>query len=370
MVRKTTSRLADGRELIYFDDTEPYVSAAAVREAVDVRPLSPREPAPRSAASTRRDPVSGEWVTIAAHRMDRTFLPPADESPLAPTGPGQKVPGEIPDTSYNVVVFENRFPSLEGPPTTYRDEPLRQERSASGRCEVICFTDNPATSFAELPLSRVRTIVEALTDRTRELSALDGVRQVFPFENRGEEIGVTLHHPHGQIYAYPFLPARTQALVEQSIQHKQQTGRKLLDDVVAVECAEGTRVVLETEHFVGFVPFAAKWPVHVQLHPRRDVADLTELRDEERADLAVAYRELLRRLDRFFDRPLPYIANWQQAPVGEGRDHGRLYIELFSLLRSPTKLKYLAGSESAAGAWINDTTPEAIADRLREVATQ
>lgn len=206
-IRKTRTRLSDGRELIYFDDTEPYASGVVTRELHDGRDLVPVE-----AASTMRfDVLTGEWVTLAAHRMNRTFLPATDECPLCPTRPGRPAT-EIPAGDYDVAVFENRFPSLgsaaEEVPGLVDGERLWPQRAADGRCEVVCFTGDHDRGFAQLPVSRVRTVLEALRDRTRELSALPSVAQVYCFENRGEEIGVTLSHPHGQIYAYPTLPPR------------------------------------------------------------------------------------------------------------------------------------------------------------------
>ncbi|WP_028937062.1 galactose-1-phosphate uridylyltransferase [Pseudonocardia spinosispora] len=349
-VRRTSIRLADGRELIYFDDREPYLSGTAIRTEADIRELPPME----TRSEIRLDVLTGEYVAIAAHRMNRTYLPPANENPLAPTVPGRP-PTEIPASDYDVVVFENRFPTFSG---------------GQGRCEVVCFTSDPDASFATLDPGRARTIIEAWADRTAELSTLPGTRQVVPFENRGEEIGVTLSHPHGQIYAYPFLPARTQALVRQARAHRSATGNSLLADVLATEREQSVRMVLSGEHWSAYVPMAARWPLEVHLAPHRDVADLAELTDSERGELAHVYLDLLRRIDRFFpgvDRT-PYIAAWHQAPVGEYRELGRLHLQLFSLMRAPGRMKFLAGSESGMGAWINDTTPEQIAHRLRDVA--
>ncbi|HZZ50240.1 MAG TPA: galactose-1-phosphate uridylyltransferase [Pseudonocardia sp.] len=348
--RKTVSRLADGRELIYFDDREPYLSGEQTRVVRDVREL----PVPDTRSEVRLDVLTGEYVAIAAHRMDRTYLPSAAENPLAPSRPGR--PTEVPAPDYDVVVFENRFPTFSG---------------GRGRCEVICFTSDASSSFAELSERRVRTVIEAWADRTEQLSALPGVRQVAPFENRGEEIGVTLSHPHGQIYAYPYLPGRTQQLIGQARAHREATGRSLLADVLTEEQTAGERMVLRGEHWSAYVPVAARWPVEVHLAPHRDVADLAELSDAERSELAGAYLELLRRVDRFFPgvARTPYIAAWHQAPVGQDRELGRLHLQLFSLRRAPGRMKYLAGSESGFGAWILDTTPEQIARRLREVAS-
>lgn len=367
--RITRGTLADGREIIFFDDTEPYLSGAATREIHDPRPLDARVMPPHDAASIRIDPLTGSHVALAAHRMNRTFLPPADEDPLAPAGRGT-VPSEIPEPEYDVVVFENRFPSLQGPLEVYRDEPLFHETSPAGRCEVVCFTSDWEGSFAELGHRRARTVIEAWTHRTRELSRLDGIAQVVPFENRGEEIGVTLHHPHGQIYAYPYLPPETADVARQAREWRQRTGGDLLGDVLESELTDPLRVVAETASWVAYVPFAAKWPVEFMVMPRRAARDFTELTDAEKDELTDLYLDLLARLNRFFEsvEHLPYIAAWHQAPVRGGDDISRMRLHVFSLLRAPGKLKYLAGSESAMGAWINDTTPERIAQRLREVA--
>ncbi|GHG47305.1 galactose-1-phosphate uridylyltransferase [Flavimobilis marinus] len=387
-VRRTHTHMADGRDLFYFDDSEPYVSGAATRRLDDPRPLTPRfgpdSPLARG-PQMRRDPLTGEWVPMATHRMDRTHLPPADANPLAPAKPGAEYSdGEIPDTDYDVVVFENRFPSLlrvPGEPddaTALDGEEIWEVRPAVGRCEVICFSPDATKSLADVSETRMRTIIEAWADRTAELSRLDGIAQVFAFENRGEAIGVTLHHPHGQIYAYPYLTPRTTTMLGQARAHRERTGGNLIADVMAAELRSGRRVIAESEHWVAYVPAAAKWPVEIHLAPKdtsRPIPDLAALTEAERADLAPMYLELLARCDRFFAHPdgtplrLPYIAGWHQAPVGEGRDDLRLHLQLFSIQRAPGKLKYLAGSESGMGAWISDTVPEKIADRLREVAT-
>ncbi|MPV36669.1 galactose-1-phosphate uridylyltransferase [Georgenia subflava] len=393
-VRRTATRLADGRELIYFDDSEPYVSGGATRRLDDPRPLPDRfadvvgddgTPRPVTAPQMRLDVLTGEWVPMAAHRMNRTHLPPADANPLAPAQPGSAYSdGEIPATDYDVVVFENRFPSLLAVPGVpdvpgeLDGEQLWQVRPAAGRCEVICFSPDPGGSLAGVGTRRMRTVIEAWADRTATLGALDGVEQVFCFENRGEEIGVTLHHPHGQIYAYPYVTPRTATMLRQARAHRARTGNNLLRDVLDAELRSGRRIVAGSEHWVAYVPAAARWPVEVHLAPRRDVPDLPALTGPERDDLARLYLRVLQAGDRYFTRPaedpragtpiaLPYIAAWHQAPVREGREDLRLHLQLFSTLRAPGKLKYLAGSESAMGAWISDTTPERIADRYREV---
>jgi UDPglucose--hexose-1-phosphate uridylyltransferase len=352
-VKKTSTRLADGRELIYYDLRDDIV-----RDAVDQRPLERTV----TTSEIRQDVLLGDSVAIASHRQGRTYHPPADECPLCPSQDGRL--SEIPDSSYDVVVFENRFPSLAGD---------------SGRCEVVCFTSDHNASFADLTEEQAGLVLDAWTDRTAELSHLPSVEQVFCFENRGAEIGVTLGHPHGQIYAYPFTTPRTALMLRSLAAHKEATGgENLFDSVLERELAE-ERVVLESEHWVAFVPYAAHWPYEVHLYPRRRVPDLLALDEAARTEFPKVYLELLRRFDRIFgegEPPTPYIAAWHQAPFGtldefDGvtRDDYALHLELFTIRRTSGKLKFLAGSESGMSVFINDVPPEAAAQRLREVAS-
>ncbi|WP_211276153.1 galactose-1-phosphate uridylyltransferase [Corynebacterium aquilae] len=362
------THLADGREIIYFDDTDGHDRASYP----DTRKL----PEATTVSTMRRDPLTGAWVAYAAHRMNRTFMPAAADNPLAPTTDPEH-PSEIPAPDYDVVVFENRFPSfsthLDGDPhATWHvgEQPLYVEKPAYARCEVVCFTSDVNQSFRDLSVTRIRTVIEAWTHRTAALSAIEGVKQVTPFENRGEEIGVTLQHPHGQIYSYPFLPPRTEQLLAQARAHRQKTGGHLFDDIIAAEKADGRRVIAETDDFIIFVPGGARWPMEVILAPKRNVADFTELSDAEKDALAPLLKKLYTAVDRFFDGvdKTPYIAGWNQAPIGEpDRDLCRLHLQLFSLMRSPGRMKFLAGSESAMGVWISDTTPERIATRFKEI---
>ncbi|MGC9494785.1 galactose-1-phosphate uridylyltransferase [Streptomyces sp. WG7] len=352
-MKKTSTRLADGRELVHYDLRDD-----TVRDAVDRRPLERTV----TTSEVRRDPLLGDSVAIASHRQGRTYHPPADECPLCPSQ-GERL-SEIPDSSYDVVVFENRFPSLAGD---------------SGRCEVVCFTSDHNASFADLSDEQARLVLDAWTDRTAELSHLPSVEQVFCFENRGAEIGVTLGHPHGQIYAYPFTTPRTALMLRSLAAHKEATGGENLFDAVLAEELAGERVVLESEHWAAFVPYAAHWPYEVHLYPKRRVPDLLGLDEATRTEFPQVYLELLRRFDRIFgtgEPPTPYIAAWHQAPFGqledfEGvtRDDFALHLELFTIRRTSGKLKFLAGSESGMNVFINDVPPERAAERLREVAS-
>jgi UDPglucose--hexose-1-phosphate uridylyltransferase len=350
---KTSIRLADGRELLYYDE----------REGIDRTVADTRDLAPASTFSQiRRDPLLDEWVIVASHRQGRTHLPPADQCPLCPSRDGRAT--EIPAADYDVVVFENRFPSLTPEPGQVPGGGAFQRQPGIGRCEVVCFTSDHGGALAELPVRRLRTVVEVWADRTLELGALPGVEQVFPFENRGEEIGVTLHHPHGQIYAYPFVAPRTARQLDVAREHRAATGGCRACSIIAAE-AEEERLVARAPGWLAFVPFAARWPFEVHLYPTRHRPDLPALDEQERGGLAALLKEVLGRFDAVFDRPLPYMLTCHQAPVRRDRDLAHVHLEAFSVRRTAAKLKYLASSESGAGVFINDIAPEQAAELLR-----
>ena len=355
-MRRTATRLADGRELIYYDESD-----AGPRDAPDRRELPGRS----TDSEVRYDPVMDEWVVVASHRQGRTYLPPLELCPLCPSHHGRLT--EIPEPDYDVVVFENRFPSLAAEPGAGDGELTGQTRRMPGigRCEVMCFTSDHEGSLGGLERRRLRTIVDVWADRTEALSRLDGVEQVMPFENRGEQIGVTLRHPHGQIYAYPFVTPRTARKLVSARRHAERFGGCLFCALIAAELAAEARVVAATTGWVAFVPAAARWPYELHLYPLRHVPDLPALTDAERDGLAVLLKDVLGRFDGLFGDAMPYVLALQQAPVREARELAHLHVELTSPRRARSRLKYLAGSEVAAGVFINDIRPEVAAERLR-----
>ena len=298
----------------------------------------------------RWHPLLQEWVTVAPWRQERTYHPPADHCPLCPTRPG-RAETEVPEPDYHIAVFENRFPAYTG---------------TQGRCEVVCYTSDHHSSLGAQPLWHIEDLVEVWQDRTAELSQLPGVRYVYVFENRGEAIGVTLHHPHGQIYAYPFIPPVIERELAASAAHGRRTGRCLYCDVLKEE-AGGERTVAGDERWLAFVPAFGRWPYEVHLAPRSHVGTLTELDQEQARSFALVLKELLERYDRLFGFPLPYVMAMHQRPPGRGRRHFHLHIEFYPPNRTSTKLKYLAGSELGAGAFLVDARPEETARQLREL---
>ena len=217
----------------------------------------------------RLDSLTGDWVSIASHRNARAFLPPKSECPLCPSSAENL--SEVPD-DFDVVVFENKSPSF-GPTllteddvdyTVVSDLKLGTVRDSVGRCEVVVFSAEHNGSLGSMPVSRVRTVIDAWADRSSALQALPGVRQVFPFENRGQEIGVTLHHPHGQIYAYPYVTPRTTKLLGAVAAY----GPNLFEDTLEFE-RNSERALISGDHFTAYVPFAARWPLEIHLLPHR-----------------------------------------------------------------------------------------------------
>jgi UDPglucose--hexose-1-phosphate uridylyltransferase len=216
-----------------------------------------------------------------------------------------------------------------------------------------------------LQTAHARLVVDAWRHRTADLMGMPGVEQVFCFENRGEEIGVTLSHPHGQIYGYPYLTPRTAAMLRQASEHRKEHGSNLFADVLAREVDDGSRIVTRTDLFTAFVPFAARWPVEVHIYPNRFVHNLLDVAAAELDDFARIYLDILRRFDRMYSGPLPYISALHQFADTDAQREGYFHVELMSIRRSAVALKYLAASESAMDAFISDVTPEAVAERLR-----
>jgi len=296
----------------------------------------------------RWHPLLEEWVTVAPWRQDRTYHPPADHCPLCPPRPG-RLETEIPEPDYYITVFENRFPSFTG---------------EQGRCEVVCYTPEHDSSLGAQTEEHIRDLILVWRDRTDELRRLPNVRYVYIFENRGEEIGVTLSHPHGQIYAFPFVPPVLQRELRAEARHTKKTGRCLYCDVIEEEL-RSERTVLRDERWIAFVPAFARWPYEVHIAPIRHRGGLTDLDADDDGSFARVLKGLLQKYDRLFEKPLPYVMAMHQAPPGRGADHHHFHVEFYPPNRTRDKLKYLAGSELGAGAFIVDARAEDKAAELR-----
>jgi UDPglucose--hexose-1-phosphate uridylyltransferase len=294
----------------------------------------------------RFNELRGEQVDYAIDRQERTFLPPRDHDPLDPTLPGRE-PTEIPVAAFEIAVFDNRFPAFEAP---------------HGAAEVVVYTDSHVGSLGTLAPERAEDLMWVWRQRYLELGAREDVDYVLIFENRGVEVGVTLHHPHGQIYGYPFLPPVPALELAADRRLGGCAPCKLLGD----ELADGRRVLIDTDAVVAYVPYAARWAYEAHVTLREHRASLLDCGPAELRTLARVLQTLVRGYDALFDRPFPYVMAVHQAPTAAGADSGHLHVEFYPPLRTADKLKYLAGSEQGAGVFISDTLPEDSAVALRE----
>lgn len=348
----------DGRSLIlYSREAIAGVTAAPAPNGPEGKPRS----------HLRWHPLRGEWVAYASHRQNRTFLPPKEYNPLLPSA-SEEMPTELPVGRYDVAVFENLFPTLSDDPGEPPSGLPVRTSPGYGVCEVVVFTQDPTTSLGELPLDHIELLLDVWGRRTAEIGDRPGIDYVMPFENKGVEVGVTLHHPHGQIYAYPFvppLPAREHA---EERAHFHTTGRTLLATMIEAELADGRRVLYDGPEAVAFVPVCARYSYEVWIAPRAPTARLDHLTPAQRCDLARALKTILRKYDLLWHRPFPYLMAFHQGPTG-GAEHpwAHLHMEFSPPYRSRDRLKYLAGTELAAGMFASDSLPEEKAAELRAV---
>lgn len=353
-VHRRVLQKPDGRELVLYS-REPLEPVLEVPQAGAAGPR---------ASHLRWHPLRGEWVVYAGHRQDRTFLPPPGWDPLAPSTDAAH-PTEVPAGNWQVAVFENLFSALGA--TSAPPEQLPGSAPCGGRTEVVVFTQDPQGSLGGLSLERLALVIDVWADRTVELGRRSDVAHVFPFENRGVEVGVTLQHPHGQIYAYPFVPPIVARELELMRAYHDAHGRGLLHDLIASELATAERTLYVGEHAVAWVPVCARWAYELWIAPRRAAATLDALAGPERLDLARALQLCLRKLDALWQRPMPYLLAVHQAPSRGAHPHAHVHLEIYPWLRMPDRLKYLAGSELGAGVFTADTLPELKARELRAV---
>ncbi|MGZ3795257.1 MAG: galactose-1-phosphate uridylyltransferase [Pseudobdellovibrionaceae bacterium] len=336
----------------------------------DIVPTNPSHDPVIGTPHLRWHPLRGEWVAYAAHRQNRTFLPPKEYSPLAVTR-SPELPTEMPAGDYDIAVFENLFPSMtsraeDSPELSIPTQP------GKGHCEVVVFTQDPNTSLGALPPDHIRLLLEVWADRTRVIGAREEVKYIMPFENRGVEMGVTLHHPHGQIYCYPLVPPIPQRMLEMQSLYFTKNQRGLVEDLVQDEVQKQEqkkgRLIHQEGSVVAFIPPWARYPYETWIAPKRRVAWLHDLNSQELTDFAKTLKTVLLKFDNLWNKTFPYLMVLYQAPTdGASHEESHVHIEIFPPLRTKDRLKYLAGTELGAGFYINDTLPEEKAAELRAV---
>lgn len=313
-------------------------------------------------AELRWHPLIGDWVMIASHRQARPQMP-KDWCPFCPGS------GKVPE-NYEVYEYDNDFPALSQNPPAPDDvaNDFFKVKEAYGKCEVILYSPGHTTVLPELSDGHMRKLVDLWCERFSKLSQDEKIKYVFIFENRGDVVGVTMPHPHGQIYGYSFVPKKLELELQNAKVYKQEHDECLFCDMLKNELAFQKRIVFRNEHFTVFLPFFTEYPYGVYIFPNRHVQYITELSDSERQSLGLTIRDTVGMLDSLFDYKFPYMMCMHNAPVN-GEDAGEFYhfhIEFFPPMRSADKQKFNASSETGAWAHCNPTCPEDTAQELRE----
>ncbi|MFB0561491.1 MAG: galactose-1-phosphate uridylyltransferase [Candidatus Lokiarchaeia archaeon] len=310
----------------------------------------------------RYNPVLGEWIIVSGKRKDRPLLP-SGGCPFCPGSP------EVPSADWDVLSLPNKFPSLvpEPDPPEIEGDEFYRVAPAQGICEVVLYTPEHNTSLADLTVSHIKKIVDHWAERCIDLGDRDYVKYVFIFENKGRVIGVTLDHPHGQIYAFPFTPPRIEKELESSKNFYDKNKECLFCKINEREKKDKVRVIVENDDHLAFLPFYAKWPFGAHIHTKRHVQSLPQLNSRERDSLAQILKEVLMTFDKLFDFSFPYIMALHQQPTdGNNYEYYHFHIEFSSPIREKEKLKFFAGVEESMGTVTFDYRPEDKAEELRK----
>lgn len=313
-------------------------------------------------AELRWHPLIKDWIMIASHRQNRPQMP-KDWCPFCPGS------GKVPD-EYDVYKYDNDFPALSQEPPV-PDEvatELYKTAEAYGKCEVILYSPQHTITLPELPVDHVKKLVDLWTERFIDIKKDEKIKYVFIFENRGEVVGVTMPHPHGQIYGYPFIPKKLELELEACKEHFDAQKSCLICDMIKEEKDFGKRVIFENEDFIVFLPFFSEYPYGVYIAAKGHKQNLEQFTDTEKYNLARAVRETAGTLDALFGYSFPYMMCMHQDPVNSGdfSDYYHFHIEFFPPMRSAEKQKFNASSETGAWAHCNPTAPEEKAEELRQ----
>ena len=323
------------------------------------------KPMSEPTAELRWHPFLKQWVAVAALRQNRPQMP-ENSCPFCPGS------GKVPE-HYDVHLYPNDFAAFSFTNAPYSEAvagELFQTTGAQGACDVVLYSPNHTERPSALTVEQWGKVVQLWTARTEELRARPEVAYVQIFENTGVAIGVTMPHPHGQIYAFPFLPPLVAAEVGSAAEAYSQSRACLHCKVLDGEMADGCRVVAENSSFVAFAPFYGRFPSELHIYVRRHLGRLAEMNAQERLDLAGMISVVRRKYDNLYGFPMPLMMMVRQTPAHGEHPYYHFHIQFLPIQRSATKLKYLAGIESGTGTFLNDTRAEDEAVRLREIEPQ
>lgn len=314
-------------------------------------------------AELRYNPILKDWTMVASHRQSRPQMP-ADWCPFCPGS------GKVPGGGFSVLRYPNDFPALSVNPPEPDDveTALFKVRPSYGRCEVILYSDRHTASLCELPDEHVHALSRLWQEVFNDLSSDEKIKYVFIFENRGEEVGVTMPHPHGQVYGYPYIPKRMEQEAESAREHYVETGKNLFAELLAEEKRDGRRIIFENQHFTVYVPFFSPVTYGIWVSANREAPHLGAMSDAELKALGETVRDCSGMYDSLFDKAFPYMMCMHNAPVNSGDfdQYWQFHIEFIPPMRGPDKQQFFASSESGAGAFCNPNRPEEKAAELRE----
>ncbi len=310
----------------------------------------------------RWNPVLKWWVMVSAGREGRPLMP----QNYCPFCPGS---GKVPD-HYVVMSYNNDFPILSPTPPDVEsiNSSLYRNAQSFGKCEVLLYSPEHDKSLARLPRENIDSLIALWVDKYRELSSFEFVKYVFIFENRGKEVGVTMPHPHGQIYGFPFIPKKIELELQSCKEYFLKEKKNLYREILNEELRDRQRIVDENGPFVTFVPYFAEYPYQVYIIPKEHRLSIDELNNEERQYLGTALTRIATIYDNVFNREFPYMMGIDQKPAdGEDYSYYQFHIEFFPLLRNEKTQKFNASSETATWTHGNPSSPEQKAEELRKI---
>lgn len=301
-----------------------------------------------------------QWVVVTTARQNRPQMP----ANWCPFDPGS---GHVPD-HYDVYLYPNDFPAFSPDAEPFAPEPgLFAETGPRGACDVVLYSPEHTLPSSKLSVDTWRKVVDLWTERTRQHAENPEIALVAPFENCGEAVGVTMPHPHGQIYAVPFVPPIVQKELASAREYADANGGEcLFCRLLAEELNNGSRVVAVNHDFAAFVPYAARFPAEISMYARRHVRTLLDLSDAERSSLSSLISIIRKKYDNLYGFVMPLMMTVRQAPLQQADATYHFYVQFLPLQRSATKLKYLASMETAYGTFLADTAPENMAESLRK----
>ena len=311
----------------------------------------------------RWDPTKNYWIIVSPHRKGR----PVHNEPVCPFCPGAP---EIPKEDWDVLVLPNRFPSLKQDYENkfYNNKDIYKSRTAYGKCEVVIYSPSHTTELEELHLDKIVKVIKVWQLRFSHLSMMEDINYVLIFENRGRVIGTTLDHPHGQIYAFPYIPKEIRTELHSAKEYMKKKKSCIYCDILKSEVEENKRIVAETDHFVAFLPYWAHFPFEVHIYSKRHIQKITQFTSDEITDFARILRIIRLKYNKLYGFKLPFMMIFHQAPTDyENYEYYHFHVEFYPVHRDRDKIKYPAGVEFGAGTFINPSNPEENAKILKEI---